>query len=88
MTVQYNDYAICDFQENPDVRILQYAPGPLDTDMMGELQNSPQDIVSTMAKEMKEQGALLSVEQTTLKLCEILEKSDFKSGAHIDYFDP
>lgn len=69
------------------MRILQYSPGPLETDMMQQLRNSSQDSVATMAKGMKENGTLLTVEQTTLKLCEILDKAAYESGAHLDYYD-
>ncbi|XP_003737249.1 sepiapterin reductase [Galendromus occidentalis] len=80
-------YFSCLAEENPGIRILQYSPGPLDTDMMDQLRKSALDDVVAIAKVVKESGTLLTVEQTTSKLCEIIEEGAYESGAHLDYFD-
>lgn len=40
-----------------------------------------------MAKNLREKGILLSTRQTVEKLCDIIDKNAFESGAHIDYYD-
>ncbi|OQR67384.1 sepiapterin reductase-like [Tropilaelaps mercedesae] len=80
-------YFDCLAQEKPEIRILQYSPGPLETDMMGELRNSPLASVSSMAKSFQENGTLLSTRQTVEKLCDIIDQGKFESAAHLDYFN-
>lgn len=74
--------------ENPDVNVLSYSPGPVDTDMF-------QLVVETMAnpetkKELKhlhETNAVLTTEQTVNRLVEILKEHKYNAGDHVDYFD-
>lgn len=80
-------YFKCLAKENPETKVLQYAPGPLETDMMAQLRTSPLSVVTEMAESCRSSGRLLSVQQTTEKLCEIIDRSQFTSGDHIDYFD-
>ncbi|XP_022659615.1 sepiapterin reductase-like isoform X1 [Varroa jacobsoni] len=80
-------YFDCLAADNPEIRILQYSPGPLETDMMTELRNCKIGSVSSMAKNLREKGILLNTRQTVEKLCDIIDKNAFESGAHIDYYD-
>lgn len=68
--------------------ILNYAPGPVDTDM---LQNAGKNSISAgmreFVKEGLKNGAVLTTEQTTAKLIKVLEKGEYVNGAHVDYFD-
>lgn len=55
--------------------------------MMTELRNCKIGSVSSMAKNLREKGILLNTRQTVEKLCDIIDKNAFESGAHIDYYD-
>ncbi|XP_068923966.1 sepiapterin reductase-like [Petaurus breviceps papuanus] len=75
-------------EEEPSVRVLSYAPGPLDTEIN---QGSPQK-----NKELEQKPSLSKsrVIQSLVdwsvyaqKLLDLLEADTFESGAHIDFFD-
>jgi len=75
--------------ENPDVNVLNYAPGPVDTDMFRMLC----DNVTNLADKQKfckirDQKIILSPEQTINKLVEVLKAHKYKSADHVDYYDP
>lgn len=74
--------------EEEDARVLNYAPGPMDTDMSIDIQNNCGNEVSrTFFKEMREKGTILKTDDSAEKLVRILKGNDFKSGAHIDFYD-
>ncbi|XP_071108503.1 sepiapterin reductase-like isoform X1 [Haliotis cracherodii] len=73
--------------EQPDFRVLNYAPGPVDTNMFHKegLQETKAEAHLEALRAMEK--SLLSPETTVNRLIAILEKNVFESGAHIDYFD-
>lgn len=74
--------------EEPSIRVLNYAPGPVDTDMQTYLRENISDAESKeKMKELVEQGNLLKAEDSAQKLVEILCRNTFTSGDHVDYFD-
>lgn len=71
-----------------DTLVLNYAPGPIDTDMTILIQNETiNNDLQEMFRKQRETKTMLTTEQTTDKFIKILEESTFESGAHIDYFD-
>ncbi|KAH7723478.1 oxidoreductase [Aphelenchoides avenae] len=78
-------------------RVLQYSPGPVDTDMHATVaRESCDEGVRKLFQESREKKAgaskelhreLLSPEQTVQRLVTILEENRFDTGARIDYFD-
>lgn len=75
-------------EEEPDIVVLNYSPGPVDTDMTKNdvFKSHDSDIVNFF-KSMRENNTILTVEQTTIKFLDILKNGKFKSGDHVDYFD-
>ncbi|XP_048364892.1 sepiapterin reductase isoform X2 [Sphaerodactylus townsendi] len=74
--------------EEPDVRVLNYAPGPLDTDMQELARTKSGD--PEMREQfllMKQTGQLLDCDVSSQKLLTLLLEDTFESGAHIDFFD-
>jgi len=71
------------------LKTLNYAPGPLDTDMQIELRES--ESIHPPTREWSEkafrEGWLVRPEESASKCLRILTKNDFKSGVHIDYYD-
>ncbi|KAI3379293.1 hypothetical protein SNEBB_003844 [Seison nebaliae] len=65
-------------EENEGWKYLNYAPGPVDTDMLHE-------IFRLQGKEGFR--TILTPQQTIERLYGILEKDDYQTGNHIDYFD-
>ncbi|XP_069544214.1 sepiapterin reductase a [Brachyistius frenatus] len=75
-------------EEEPDLRVLNYAPGPLDTAMQVEARSKTAD--SSIRKsflDMFAQGQLLTCEASCAKLMKLLLEDNYASGAHVDFYD-
>ncbi|XP_072177508.1 sepiapterin reductase-like [Diadema setosum] len=74
--------------EEPDARILNYAPGPVETDMFQRMSTkSADDGLRKSLVGLVTSQKVLKPDQTAAKLVRLLEEDTFESGAHIDYFD-
>lgn len=70
------------------VKALNYAPGPVNTDMQAEIRSTaavPEQ--REFYSDLFDSGKLVTPEATTAKLVGILEKNSYKNGAHIDFYD-
>jgi sepiapterin reductase len=75
-------------EESQDVLVLNYSPGPVETDMTVDAQqNAAAEETSAMFKNLRSQGTILTTEQTTKRFLEVVSKGNFKSGDHIDFYD-
>ncbi|NXC38372.1 SPRE reductase, partial [Penelope pileata] len=74
--------------EEPDVRVLNYAPGPLDTDMqlLARTQTADPEM-RRQFQSLQESGQLLDCTVSAQKLLKLLEEDTFSSGAHVDFYD-
>nr|XP_056711715.1 sepiapterin reductase [Euleptes europaea] len=74
--------------EEPDVRVLNYAPGPLDTDMqeLARTKSGDQEVREQFVL-MKQNGQLLDCDLSSQKLLTLLLENTFESGAHVDFYD-
>ncbi len=70
-------------EELPDVRQLNYSPGPCDTDMLKEL---PPHVCSGDDLD-DHQLRLLTAEESISKMVGVLKKDEFENGCTIDFFD-
>jgi sepiapterin reductase len=60
-------------EENPTIKVLNYAPGPVDTDMVSDVITSTGDAsVKDMFVNLKKTGTILTVDQTTRRILEVL----------------
>lgn len=74
--------------EEPTVRVLSYAPGPLDTDMQQLARETSMDPeLRKRLQELKTKGELVDCRLSAQKLLSLLQKDVFKSGAHVDFYD-
>lgn len=74
--------------EEPSVRVLSYAPGPLDTDMQHMArENSMDPEIRAKLQELKTKGELVDCRVSAQKLLTLLQNDSFKSGAHVDFYD-
>jgi len=71
--------------EEPSWTVLNYAPGPLDTNMVKDILED-QGTHANIRKAF-ENMTILKPETSAKRLVEILTKNTFKSGSHVDYFD-
>ncbi|XP_070844913.1 sepiapterin reductase-like [Chaetodon trifascialis] len=75
-------------EEEPDLRVLSYSPGPLDTAMHTEARSRTADPnLRKSFSDMFAQGQLLTCETSCAKLMKLLLEDTYTSGAHIDVFD-
>ena len=69
----------------PDrLKILNYAPGPLETDMIEEIRLAPK--LDESLKPAFEKKAI-DPKESAMKLAKLILVSDFESGSHVDYYD-
>ncbi|XP_029415298.1 sepiapterin reductase [Nannospalax galili] len=74
--------------EEPGVRVLSYAPGPLDTDMQHLARETSVDPeLRNRLQKLKSKGELVDCEKSAQKLLSLLQKDTFQSGAHVDFYD-
>lgn len=75
-------------EEEPELRVLNYAPGPLDTDMHAEARTKSGDrALQSSLTAMHVEGRVLTCEESGAKLLKLLLEDDFTSGTHIDVYD-
>lgn len=70
-------------------KTLNYAPGPLDTDMQAELRASETLHPATRewSLEAFQEGKLVTPQASAAKCICLLTEGRFASGAHVDYYD-
>lgn len=75
-------------EENEDVLVLNYSPGPVETDMTVDAQqNAGSEETSGMFRQLRDSGTILTTEQTTKRFLEVVANGKYKSGDHVDYYD-
>ncbi|KAJ8260773.1 hypothetical protein COCON_G00164960 [Conger conger] len=74
--------------EEPELRVLNYAPGPLDTDMHLQARTDSGDLaVQSSMRDSHTQGQVLTCEESGTKLLKLLLEDNFTSGGHLDFYD-
>ncbi|NXK94533.1 SPRE reductase, partial [Formicarius rufipectus] len=74
--------------EEPTVRVLSYAPGPLDTDMQLLARTKTADPeMRQFFQSLQESSKLIDCSVSAQKLVNLLEEDTFQSGAHVDFYD-
>lgn len=75
-------------EEEPDVRVLNYAPGPLDTDMLKYAISTTADTNTRKSiVDMQAEGQVLTCDESCSKLLKLLLEDTYVSGSHIDFYD-
>ena len=73
--------------EHPELRVLNYSPGPLVTDMTRKVASTTTDPDVQKMFQDGVDGGFLTCAATVERLIGLLEGDKFESGAHVDYFD-
>jgi len=78
-----------DRKDGNTFKVLNYAPGPIDTDMVKGMIDDPgaDPTVKDGFKKLYADTAILQPDQTAEKLVKILDQNSFESGQHVDYYD-
>ncbi|XP_061554901.1 sepiapterin reductase-like isoform X4 [Phycodurus eques] len=75
-------------EEEPDLRVLNYAPGALDTDMQFVARTKTGELSLRKAfSDMFDEGQLLTCEASCAKLMKLLLEDKYASGDHVDFYD-
>uniref|UniRef100_A0A0R3RK40 Sepiapterin reductase n=1 Tax=Elaeophora elaphi TaxID=1147741 RepID=A0A0R3RK40_9BILA len=79
--------------EEPNLRILNYSPGPVQTDMHNEIAKKSYDegirkSFQAQAGSTEVNRRTLSPKETVEKMLSILEEGKFENGSRHDFFDP
>lgn len=80
-------FRVLAIEENGSVVVLNYAPGPLLTDMLPQILEQALPEIKQEFQEAQSQNRLLTCDYTVQRLIGVLERSRFKSGDHVDVFD-
>lgn len=72
-----------------NIKTLNYAPGPLDTDMQRLVREDEGSDLATRQFyiTMKEEGKLIVPEDSANKLYIVLDSNSYDSGSHLDFYD-
>eukprot|EP00112_Aurelia_sp_Birch-Aquarium-sp1_P011126 Seg2346.9 transcript_id=Seg2346.9/GoldUCD/mRNA.D3Y31 product="Sepiapterin reductase" protein_id=Seg2346.9/GoldUCD/D3Y31 len=74
--------------ENEDTRVLNYSPGPMETAMSLDIQlNCGNEESRKLFAEMREKKTIIETDVSAAKMIRILKGNDYKSGAHVDFYD-
>lgn len=75
-------------EESSDVLVLNYSPGPVETEMTVNAQlNAISTETSEMFKTARETNTILTTAQTTKRFLEVVAKGNYNSGDHVDFYD-
>ena len=75
---------------NPRVRVLNYSPGPVDTEMQADVRgtaNTDQNIRDYYSN-LFVNGKLVTPEESAEKFLRVYTRDSYVSGANFDYYDP
>lgn len=74
--------------ENPDVNVLSYSPGPVDTNMfVTACKEAVDPVVKKRFINLRDTKTVLTTEQTVNRLIEVLKEHKYKPADHVDYYD-
>ncbi|XP_031616574.1 sepiapterin reductase-like [Contarinia nasturtii] len=84
----FRTLALEECERDSALSILNYAPGPVQTEMTEEIETSAVEFgVREVFKGLRETKTMLQPIETTIKFLRVIESGDYESGAHIDYYD-
>ena len=74
--------------ENPDIRLLNYGPGPCETGIQREIREQCfSESVREQFKGYATDKKILSCQESISKLVVVLKEDKFENGGVVDYFD-
>ena len=76
-------------KENDAIRVLNYAPGPMDTEMVRSVMNDEgaDERLRDMFKNLEKEDKFVKADESAAKLFGLILQNEFQSGAHVDFFD-
>lgn len=84
----FRTLALEEFDHDPLLTVLNYSPGPVQTEMTQEIEtNAVSAEIRDLFKGFREDKTILQPIDTTIKFLKVIETGDYETGARIDYFD-
>lgn len=84
----FRTLALEEREMNPLVTVLNYSPGPVQTEMTKDIEiNAVANDVREVFKGLRVEKTILQPIDTTMKFLKVTETGNFESGAHIDFYD-
>lgn len=81
-------HVLAEEEKDNNVIVLNYAPGPIETNMTVDIQkNSCDKEFSDVFKNMRATKTILTVQQTTERFLAVVAEGKYNSGDHVDYYD-
>lgn len=77
-------------EETGEIKVLNWAPGPMDTNMAAQIRASEaaDPSLGNFHTEMKEKGTFVDVDVSAEKLVKLVRTPGaYASGAHVDFYD-
>ncbi|XP_068130681.1 sepiapterin reductase [Hyperolius riggenbachi] len=75
-------------EEETDLRVLNYGPGPLDTDMQAQVRAQTADPdLRLQFINMKNSGQLIDSRVSARKLLDVIQADAYQSGANVDFYE-
>ena len=74
--------------ENPDMRVLNWSPGPMPTKMLDECaQNEVGGEGTEFVRKLIKEKKCVPCGESALKMLRLLRSGEFENGAHVDVYD-
>eukprot|EP00794_Sanderia_malayensis_P007231 gene7231-8039_t len=74
--------------EEKKVRVLNYSPGPMETEMSMDIQqNCGNEASRDFFRELRESKKIVDPGDSAERMMKLLREDNYKSGDHIDYYD-
>jgi sepiapterin reductase len=70
------------------IRVLNWAPGPMETNMTAEIRSITASPLKSIFDEMASTGKMVPLQDSADKLVKLLLWEAYESGSHVDFFDP
>uniref|UniRef100_A0A2M3ZAG5 Sepiapterin reductase n=1 Tax=Anopheles braziliensis TaxID=58242 RepID=A0A2M3ZAG5_9DIPT len=79
---------LADEEAGTNLTVLNYSPGPVDTEMTVEIQGQSHSAgIREYFQGLRDTTTILTTEQTTAKFLHVIQAGTYKSGDHVDYYD-
>jgi sepiapterin reductase len=73
--------------EYPSIKVLHYAPGPMDTVMQSKIRSEMEECkIKTSFRELFESGGLVNPNDSAKEMLGLL-RNGFTNASHVDYYD-
>ncbi len=85
--ISFTNIRILQAVKDKRIKTLNYAPGPMDTDMQKEIREEMKGPLLGLFLQFHQEGKLVIPSVSAKKLTKLLANDTYESGSHMDYYD-